>query len=295
MMSLRQLRYFVEIVEAGSYSLAAERLFIAQSALSRQIKELEATAQVQLLVRGARRIELTRAGKALYDGAKRLLFNLNETLVQTRHADRGEQGIIRLVHSSSVPLAGPLLERVRCYLDANEHVSVQVSQMPSEEQMASIEQGVNDVGFVRLPVHLEFPGVRVDELYSEPLMLAVSATHPLAVREAVSIAELREEPFVSLPHHERGGLSFRVAELCMKNGYFPRSARVTSRKTTQLSLIEAGFGVSLVAESMRLIAPAGVRFIRLAGTGNTTAVAMLYRSNASALVQAFVAATMEKN
>ncbi|MDR6413282.1 UNVERIFIED_ORG: DNA-binding transcriptional LysR family regulator, partial [Burkholderia sp. 1595] len=76
MVSMRQLRYFVEIVEAGSYSLAAERLFVAQSALSRQVKELEASAQVQLLTRGARRFELTQAGKTFYDGAKRLLFNL---------------------------------------------------------------------------------------------------------------------------------------------------------------------------------------------------------------------------
>ena len=108
MVSMRQLRYFVEIVEAGSYSLAAERLFVAQSALSRQVKELEASAQVQLLTRGARRFELTPACKTLYDSAKRLLFNRNGTLVQTRHADRGKQGVTGVLHSSSVRCANPL-------------------------------------------------------------------------------------------------------------------------------------------------------------------------------------------
>jgi DNA-binding transcriptional LysR family regulator len=291
MVSMRQLRYFVEIVEAGSYSLAAERLFVAQSALSRQVKELEASAQVQLLTRGAHRFELTPAGKTFYDGAKRILFNLNETLVQTRHTERSEQGVIRLLHSSSVPLAKPLIQRIQAYLDKHQGVSLEVSQMSSEHQGEDIEEGRSDIGLVRLPVHIKFPGVRVEELYTESLMLAVPVAHPLGQRTEVSVAELREEPFVSLPHGERGGLSYRVAELCMRNGFFPRAARATSRKTTLLSLIDAGLGVALVPDSMRSIAPTGVCFIRLAaGENATTAAALLYRRGASPLVDGFAAA-----
>ncbi|WP_269113049.1 LysR family transcriptional regulator [Burkholderia cepacia] len=287
---MRQLRYFVEIVEAGSYSLAAERLFVAQSALSRQVKELEASAQVQLLTRGARRFELTPAGKTFYDGAKRLLFNLNETLVQTRHADRGEQGVLRLLHSSSVPLADPLIERIQAYLARHQGVSLEVSQMSSEQQGEDIEEGRSDVGLVRLPVHVKFPGVRVEELYTEQLMLAAPSAHPLSQRTEVSVTELREEPFVSLPHGERGGLSYRVAELCMRNGFFPRAARAISRKTTLLSLVDAGLGVALVPGSMRSIAPGGVRFVPLAAADCSTAVALLYRRGVSPLVDGFAAA-----
>jgi DNA-binding transcriptional LysR family regulator len=291
MVSMRQLRYFVEIVEAGSYSLAAERLFVAQSALSRQVKELEASAQVQLLTRGAHRFELTPAGKTFYDGAKRILFNLNETLVRTRHTERSEHGVIRLLHSSSVPLAKPLMQRIQAYLDKHQGVSLEVSQMSSEHQGEDIEEGRSDIGLVRLPVHIKFPGVRVEELYTEPLMLAVPVAHPLSQRTEVSVAELREEPFVALPHGERGGLSYRVAELCMRNGFFPRAARATSRKTTLLSLIDAGLGVALVPDSMRSIAPVGVRFIRLtAGETATTTAAALYRRGASPLVDGFAAA-----
>lgn len=290
MVSMRQLRYFVEIVEAGSYSHAAERLFVAQSALSRHIKELEASIQAQLLARGARRFELTPAGKAFYDGAKRLLFNLNETLVQTRHADRGEHGLIHVLHSSSVPVAGTLLERIDRFLQNNTGTSLEISQMSSEHQGGNIEEEKSDVGFVRLPIHVKFPGLHVQELFTEQLMLAVPAAHPLAKRDEVSIAELREEPFVSLPHRERGGLSYRVAEICMRNGFFPRGARATSRKTTQLSLVDAGLGVALVPASMRAIASSGVRFVGLAGKDNATTVAMLYRRDASVAVERFAAA-----
>ncbi|WP_144634270.1 LysR substrate-binding domain-containing protein [Bordetella genomosp. 13] len=283
MVSLRQLRYFVEIVEAGNYTLAAERLYIAQSALSRQIKELEATVQAQLLTRGARRVELTPAGRTFYDGAKRLLFNLNETLVQTQHAERGEQGVVRLLHSSSVPLDATLMGRIQAFLDARAGVSLEISQLSSEHQGDDIEQGLGDVGLARLPVQHRHPAVRIEALHIEPLMLAAPAAHRLARRKHVSIAALRDERFVSLPHPERGGLSFRVAELCLRNGFFPNAARATSRKTTQLALIAAGLGVSLLPASMRAIAPAGVRFVPLADEDTSTTVAMLHRHDASAL------------
>ena len=101
MISLKQFRYFVEIVDAGSYSRAAEKLYVAQSALSRQIKELENEVQALLLMRDARHIELTAAGQVFYDRAKRILDDIEETVRQTRHVGQGSAGIIRLLHSRS--------------------------------------------------------------------------------------------------------------------------------------------------------------------------------------------------
>lgn len=76
MISLRQLHYFVEIVESGGFSRAAERLFVAQSALSRQVRELEDSIGTPLLRRGPRQVELTPAGRAFLPRAQRLLGDL---------------------------------------------------------------------------------------------------------------------------------------------------------------------------------------------------------------------------
>jgi DNA-binding transcriptional LysR family regulator len=287
---MRQLRYFVEVVEAGSYTLAAERLFIAQSALSRHIKELEEAMKVQLLIRDSKPLRMTPSGEAFYAGAKQALAVVNETVSQSRQAAQGELGTIRLLHSSSVPLGSRLMDSIRHYLHANPGISLDVSQMSSEHQGIEVEEGRADVGLVRLPTHRKFPGLEVVELFSEPLMLAVAAPHPLSGRMEVAVAELRDEPFVSMPHWARGGLSYRVTEMCSKNGFVPRPARATSRKTTLLSLIEAGFGVGIVPESMRAIAPAGVRLVRLSGQECESTVALVHRKEVSALVGKFVAA-----
>lgn len=289
MVSMKQLRYFTEIVECRSFSLAAARLHIAQSALSRQIKALEASVQTELLQRLPRHVEPTPAGKAFYAGAKKMLFLLNDTLAHARGVGRHDGGVIRLAHTSSVPLAGGLLHKVQAVLAANAGLSLDITQRPSEQHADEIEAGRCDLGLVRLPVQVRHPHVRMHTLYEEALMLAVSQRHPLARRPSVPVAALRHERFVSLPHSERGGLSFHVASLCMRHGFFPAAAQAISRKTTLLNLVDAGLGIALLPQGMRAIAPPTVRFIALQGSGHGTTVAMLCRTDAPALVEHFAA------
>lgn len=165
--SLKQLRYFVEIVDAGSFSLAAERLFIAQSALSRQIKELEGMLQVALLVRKARHVVTTPAGRAFHAAARRILAELTEASAQARQVERGEQGTVRLLHSSSVPLTPACTAVLRAYQSGHPGIRLEVSQASSEQQALEIEEGRADLGLAREPLLRRLPRVNVDPLYSE--------------------------------------------------------------------------------------------------------------------------------
>lgn len=289
MTSIRQLRYFQEIAECGSFSAAAERLYVAQSALSRQIKELEQHLGTPLFERTARRPQLTPAGQALLHRTRRLLADLAQAERETRDIGHGLRGTLRLNHSSTVPLTGELLARLNRYVHANPDVSVDIAQQSSEAQLEDIAAGRLDIGLLRLPVLRQHAGVTLHELYSEPLLLAVAAEHPLATAQAVPLERLCAEPFVSVPHRDRGGLSYLSASLCMEAGFFPRAAQVTSRKTTQLQLIQAGFGVALLPACMRDIAPASVRFIPLQPMCRSS-VALACRQGAEKLVQAFARA-----
>ena len=289
MTSIRQLRYFVEIAECGSFSAAAERLYIAQSALSRQIKELEQHLGTPLFERTARLPRLTLAGQAFLERARRLLADLAQAERVTRDIGEGLQGSLRLNHSSTVPLTGPLLARLGGYLRDNPGVSLEIAQQSSEAQLEDIAAGRLDIGLLRLPVLRQHEGVVLHELFSEPLLLAVAAAHPLASAPQVKLEQLREERFISIPHRDRGGLSYLSASMCMEAGFFPRAAQVLSRKTTQLQLIQAGFGVALLPECMREIAPASVSFVALEG-GCESTVAMVCRRDAGSMVRQFVTA-----
>lgn len=287
MISLKQFKYFVEIVEAGSYSRAAEKLYIAQSALSRQIKELEDELQTQLLTRDARQFELTPAGQLFFERAKRILEEIDDTVVQARHVGQGAQGVIRLQHSSSVILTPQITAALNRLLDEFPGVTLDVSMLPSENQTLEIEEGRADIGLLRLPTLRRHPHIHVRRISTERLMVAVSRHSPLAAREDVDLASLRDEAFISIPHKDRGGLSYLVANLCLEQGFFPKPARALSRKSSQLNLIEANLGIAIVPECMRLTAPAGVRFISLSAGTLMTEVGLACRREADPLVAAF--------
>ncbi|MGY2363522.1 LysR family transcriptional regulator [Pseudomonas azotoformans] len=288
MISTRQLRYFVEIADSGSFSAAAERLFVAQSALSRQIKELETQLQTLLFERTARQPRLTAAGEAFYPRARNLLNELLRASEMATQVGNGELGTLRLSHSSTVPMSGPLLQGISTWLERCPGVSMDIVKLSSEAQLEEIADGRLEVGLLRLPVLRQREGVRVVPLYREQLLLAVPPNHRLARSNArVELEQLKDEAFISIPHPQRGGLSYLSAELCMRAGFFPKAARVMSRKTTQLQLIQAGFGIALLPKSMQDIAPATVHFLPLADPDCLSTVALAYAQKPSALVEQF--------
>nr|WP_301298194.1 LysR family transcriptional regulator [Pseudomonas rhodesiae] len=282
------MRYFVEIADSGSFSAAAERLFVAQSALSRQIKVLETQLQTPLFERTARQPKLTAAGAAFYPRARNLLSELHKAGEVATQIGNGQVGTLRLSHSSTVPMSGALLRGISTWLERCPGASVDIVKMSSEAQLAEIADGRLDIGLLRLPVLRQREGVRVAPLYSEPLMLAVPAGHALAGCDVpIELARLRDEAFISIPHPQRGGLSYLSAELCMRAGFFPKAARVMSRKTTQLQLIQAGFGIALLPKSMQDIAPANLHFLTLAEPDSLSTVALACHQAPSALVEQF--------
>ncbi|MCE4063180.1 LysR substrate-binding domain-containing protein [Pandoraea sputorum] len=286
MVSLRQLRYFLEVVDAGGFSAAAERLFVAQSALSRQISELEKELQAVLLERSSKGVTLTPAGRTFVAEARRVLTELEGSVALTRSVARGEQGTVRLAHSSSVPFSGGLPVALRAHLKANPGVTVDVSTLSSEQQQDEVEAGRIDLGLVRLPVLRPAPSLVCETIARERLLLLVASDHALADVASVSVATLAGEPFVSLPHRERGGLSYRVAQLCQQHGFFPMAAAATSRKATLVNLVAAGFGVAIVPESLAALAGPDVRRVALDDANADSEVALLRRRDAGGLVVA---------
>lgn len=290
MISTRQLRYFVDIAECGSFSAAAERLFVAQSALSRQIKELESQLQTPLFERTARQPRLTAAGEAFYPRARSLLNELEAASELATQVGNGQRGTLRLSHSSTVPMCGRLLQGISAYLAQYPGVSMDIVKLSSEAQLQELAEGRLDIGLLRLPVLRQREGVRVLPLYSERLLLAVPPGHALARQvpaQGVDLTQLKDQPFISLPHPQRGGLSYLSAELCMRAGFFPKAARVVSRKTTQLQLIQAGFGIALLPESMQDIAPANLHFLPLADPDCHSTIALACRQAPTPLVEQF--------
>lgn len=294
MLSLRQIRYFLAVAETGNLSLAAAGLFVAQPALSRQIAQMEAELGFPLFVREARGVSLTPAGALFRERIGEVAQAIDEAAEDARCLARGESGVLRLLHSSSIPIGGPLLASLQAFAEAAPAARVDLDRVSSEVQVAEIAAGRADIGVARMPVLRRDPAVQFVPLARERLVVAIPVAHPLADRQSLRLADLAEVPFVSAVHRERGGLARRMTDLCLQRGFVPRMGNVISRKTSMLSLVAAGFGIAVIPECMAALVPAGARVQPLDDSDATADAAILLPQAPSPLARRFAALCEER-
>jgi DNA-binding transcriptional LysR family regulator len=286
MPSLKQIRYFLTVANLGGFTPAASALFVAQPALSRQIAQMEEELGFLLFAREPRGVTLTPAGAVYRDRVVSVDRMLAAAAEEGAQLARGEAGVLRLLHSSSIP-ASSLMPSIAKFLEACPKARIELDRIASEIQVSEVARGNADIGIVRLPVLRRDPEVRFIELTAESLWVALPSGHHLSSRESLGIADLRHESFVSAVHRERGGLARLVTDLCLGNGFVPNVARVTTRKTSMLNLVAAGLGVAVVPQRMKGIAADGLTYRLLSDKGAQALSALALPRNATPLAERF--------
>lgn len=195
-MDLRQLKYFVQISENGSFSRAAEVLRIAQPSLSQQIKQLEEELGVQLLARHTRGVTMTMQGQQFYEHARRILAEADHAKENVRSQTLAPSGRISvgLPTSACRGLSLPLLEIVSQRLP---NVTLHLVEAMSGYLDELIQVGRLDVAL--LYDHKAFEHVAWTEMMTEQLMMFVAADHPMATRKSISFKRLFAQDLVTLP------------------------------------------------------------------------------------------------
>jgi DNA-binding transcriptional LysR family regulator len=196
-MELRQLRYFLAVAEEQHFGHAAERLKIAQSGLSQQIKTLERSLKTQLFIRDRRRVELTAAGEYLVAEARELLARARRVEETLPLVDHGKGGLLKVATSSAGlhPLAGDLIDRFR---ERFPEVELHVVPGSGPQNLEALQHRDVDLAFVSLPFE-PMEGLSLLPAETLEIMIALSERHHLASKERVSRSELLAEPFLTLP------------------------------------------------------------------------------------------------
>ncbi|MFF3907668.1 LysR family transcriptional regulator [Streptomyces sp. NPDC001848] len=197
-MDLQQMRYVLAVAETGSFTRAAERCFVVQSALSHRIAGLERELGLRLFARTSRRVQLTAAGEAFLPAARQCLEAAERARVDAAAAvgevrGRLAVGVIPTVAAVDVPAA---LHRFR---DEHPRVRIALRVGSSDELTAAVREGSLDIAFLGLPETDRPRGVRARELARDRLVAVVGTTHPLAAADEVDLARLAEETFVDFP------------------------------------------------------------------------------------------------
>jgi DNA-binding transcriptional LysR family regulator len=246
-MELRQLAYFVAVVDEAHFTRAAERLRIAQPAISQQIRRLEAELGEPLLHRDRRTVALTSAGEALLPHAR-------AALAQVEHGRQAVAELRGLVTGQlRVGLVMPLPDRrvVRAIgAFGREYPGIELTLVEDETDalLDGLAAGDLHTAFLGLGPGQDPPAsLQAVVVAREPAVLAIHPQHPLAARRSVPLGALRDEPFVTLTRASR--LRAVLETQCRQAGFAPRIVAETSDLHVMVQLVAEGIGVALMPSS----------------------------------------------
>ncbi len=261
-MELRDLRYFVAIAEELHFGRAAERLYMTQPALSKQLRRLENELELQLLHRTKRTVELTAAGKAFLSEARRVLQQAEQAVQVAKRAARGEVGQLRIAFTASA-MHGVLPEILKTFRDRYPKVKLDLTELCTLDQVEALRTEKVDVGFLHPPV--DAPFLKLEPLQGESLVVALPQNHPLVERDRLPLEALANEPFILHPRYEGPVLYDQIIDLCRQAGFEPRVVHEEVKNQTRVGLVAAGMGITFVPESLQQAAVSGVIYRPLSG------------------------------
>ncbi|MFI9548318.1 LysR family transcriptional regulator [Streptomyces sp. NPDC052016] len=252
---VRDLRYFAAVAEELHFTRAAERLYVSQPALSKQIRALERQLGVELFRRDRQGVTLTAAGAALLPHARRVLDAWGEAAAAVERARAAERGTLVVGMSTSLGRGG-LLPAIRSrFTAAHPGTVVRLRQVNWEDPTAGLADGDSDLAFVWLPLPDQdrYAWTLIAE---EPVHVALPETHRLAARPEIDFTDLLDEPFLALPE-STGPLRDHWLALDARDGRPPRiGAEIAGTEETYEALV-AGLGIWLVAAGNVLLVSLG--------------------------------------
>ena len=274
-MELRHLRYFIAVAEELHFGRAAEKLHISQPPLSMQIRALENELGVTLLNRTQRHVSLTQAGDALFAEARHILARVEQAVLTTKRAGRGEigelaVGFISVADYNVLPLV------LREFRRAFPLVNLTLRESTTDAQFRDLLAGRIDAGFVLPPINDR--SLESVPILREPLIVALPEKHPLARRPGkLALEKLKDAPFILFPRPYAPGLYDDVVSCCKSAGFSPQVVQEAIQMQTIVSLVSAELGVALIPASLTNLQRTGVTYKFLKNGSPLTEIHLVWR------------------
>lgn len=244
-LELRQLRYFVEVAEREHISEAAEHLHVAQSAISRQIANLEEELGIPLFERIGRNVKLTPIGKIFLEHSIVALKAIDFAVKQVEEYLDPKKGTIKIGFPTS--LASYMLPTViSAFKREHPEVSFKLRQGSYKFLIDAVKNRELNLAFLG-PLPQKDEAIQPTVLFSENISALLPANHPLSKEKSIKLIDLRNENFVLFPE---GYILHKVAiDACKSVGFVPRVTSEGEDMDALKGLVAAGIGVTLLPES----------------------------------------------
>ena len=271
-MELRHLKYFLAVAEELNFTKAAEKLFISQPPLSRQIAELEEEIQARLFIRNNKKVALTEAGKYFKNEVTALFQNLEHITVKTKKIAENVSGEFRIAYISSI-YSAVISDLIKHLKEQFPYVNFKLFEVSTTKQISALEQGKIDLGIIRSPV--KSPKIK-SQLWFRDGFSVVYNKSLIQIKSEEDIPNLKDETFVFFnkdyaPHYHEV-----LLELCAFYGFEPQVVHESNNINSIVQLVKNGLGVSIVPSNItKNNSDAGIGFIELKKVNLYTDVSLI--------------------
>jgi DNA-binding transcriptional LysR family regulator len=257
---LRHLEYFRAVAEELNFGRAAERLFISQPGLSRQIKQMEEILDVQLFERTKRKVELTAAGQYLKAEVDYIFNHLELTKTQLKEIASGNIGELRIgfLGSAAHTVLPELLVKISATFPG---IQSSLEELSNTTQIEMLEKDALDLGFVRL-ARVPDP-LQMKAVHQDTFSVVLPLDHPLANGTFKHVGQLKEENFILFSHDYSSIYYDKIMSICEDKGFTPHITHKSVHALTIFKLVEASLGVAIVPTSLQYGYALKVKFVEL--------------------------------
>lgn len=273
-MELRHLLYFQAVAEELNYRKAAERLFISQPGLSRQVKQLEELLGVQLFERDKKHVELTVSGAFLKGEVDFVINHLETAKNQLKLIASGKVGELRIgfLGSAANKVLPDLLDSLNA---AHPLITTSLEELSNSVQVEMIQRDKLDLGFVRLASVPE--DVEMRSVFRDTFSIVVPANHPVTETDFHSVAQFSEESFILFSSDYSNYYYELIMGICRDAGFSPRIRHKSVHALTIFRLVENGLGVAIVPSSLKIGYDLNVRFMEIRDIPQFTELSAIWK------------------
>ena len=253
-MELRHLRYFVAVGEEEHFGRAAQRLRVAQPALSRQIQDLEREIGFKLFDRLGRGVKISSAGRLFLEETRGILRQLNEATERARRVAHGRSGTLRIGFTENASWRGVVPESFRLFRQRHADAELQLTPVPSLAQLDAVRSGRLDAGFVYNAPNQIVSWINCRSRYTGWRWRRLDRTRSQVQKPPAARPDGRA--FVWFPRRESPAFYDRLMYECVRGGLnSPRIVQEASNEATIMTLVAQGIGVGFVIETARWRCP----------------------------------------
>ena len=271
----RHYKYFLALAKDLHFRKAAERLYISQPGLSRQIKQMEEDLGINLFERHNRKVELTKAGLYLQKELSNTFKKLDDILSHAKLVNDGMDGNLKLGYVGSA-MQKVIPELLLKYKNKHPHVLFSLKEMDNEKQIQALLNQEIDVGFIRME---RVPrGINIRSIFEDTFSLVLHKNHPINEENFKDLSQLKDESFILFDSSYSESYHEKVMQIFDHSNFSPIISHYTVNASSIFRLVENNFGVSIVPTSLKLGYDMSIKFIELDKIPQRTTLRMVWNN-----------------